>query len=93
MQSRSWRRHNIKIVLIVERWEENQILHRISWLEGRGFRYLECSSILDIRTHLRNDMKKEKKDDNDNDGNDVFFERGNIYDHYVTLELESTNVN
>ena len=67
------------MVSIVERREENQILHRISWLEGRGFRYLECSSILDVRTHLRNDMKKEKKDDDDNDGNDdVFFERGNI---------------
>jgi len=63
---------------IVERQEGNQILHRLSWLEGRGFRYLERSPILDVRPHLRNDAEEEKKDDNDDNGvNDVFLERGN----------------
>lgn len=51
---------------IVERQEEKQILDRGSWLEGRGFRYLKCSSILDVRTHSRNDV--EEDDDNDDDG-------------------------
>lgn len=55
---------------IVERQEENQILHRVSWLEGRGFRYLECSPILNVRTHLRNNVEEKKEDDDDNGGND-----------------------
>lgn len=58
---------------IVKRQEENQILHRVSWLEGRGFRYLECSPILDVRTHLRNDVEEEKKDDDDDTGYDNTF--------------------
>lgn len=61
---------HIKMASIVERYKEKQILDRGSWLRGRGFRYLECSPILDMRIHLRNDVEVDGKDDIDDDDND-----------------------
>lgn len=76
-------------------------------MEGRGFRRLECSLILDVRrTHLRND---EAEEDDDVVGDDDYDDDNDDYDDDYTflpsvrilrssralrsLKLESTDVN
>lgn len=83
------RRCRIKIASIVNSQEGKEILDRGSWLKGRGFRYLECSSILDVCTHLRNDVEV---DDNDEGDDDTFLPSVGtlmIALRYLELELDA----